>query len=168
METTTYPGIGSRARFANAAACTVLAICALALTACASGGAGGPGREVIRPTNAQTLATYSPAIRIGNLVFFSGQIGLRPGGEGLAGNIREETRQALENLRNLMNAAGVERDGLVKCTVFLADIRDYAAMNEVYAAFFQPEPAPARSAVGVAGLPAGARVEIECIAAVGD
>jgi 2-iminobutanoate/2-iminopropanoate deaminase len=134
----------------------------LLLPACAA--RGGPEREIIAPGNAQTLATYSPGIRAANLIFFSGQIGLRPGGAGLAGNIADETRQALDNLRNLMDAAGVGITDLLKCTVFLADIADYGAMNAVYAAFFEPEAAPARSAVGVAGLPAGARVEIECIA----
>jgi reactive intermediate/imine deaminase len=134
------------------------------LPACAS--RGPANRQIIAPGNAQTLATYSPAVRAGDLIFFSGQIGLRPGGEGLAGNIRDETRQSLDNLRALMSAANVGIRDLVKCTVFLADIRDYAVMNEVYAGFFEPDPAPARSAVGVAGLPAGARVEIECIASV--
>ncbi|HUF68720.1 MAG TPA: RidA family protein [Longimicrobiales bacterium] len=134
------------------------------LPACAS--RGPDNRQIIAPGNAQTLATYSPAVRAGDLIFFSGQIGLRPGGQGLAGNIRDETRQSLDNLRALMNAANVGIRNLVKCTVFLADIRDYEAMNEVYAGFFEPDPAPARSAVGVAGLPAGARVEIECIASV--
>jgi 2-iminobutanoate/2-iminopropanoate deaminase len=138
--------------------------CALSLSACASRAADS--RQIIAPGNARTLATYSPAIRAGDLVFFSGQIGLRSDGQGLAGNTRDETRQALENLRNLMDAADVDVRHLVKCTVFLADIRDYAQMNEVYAEFFEPDPAPARSAVGVAGLPAGARVEIECIASV--
>lgn len=137
---------------------------ALSLPACASRGADN--RQIIAPGNAETLATYSPAIRAGDLVFFSGQIGLRPNGQGLAGNVRDETRQALDNLRNLMDAADVDVRDLVKCTVFLADIRDYAQMNEVYADFFESGPAPARSAVGVAGLPAGARVEIECIASV--
>lgn len=140
---------------------TAIASATLA-TACASGGGGN--RQVIAPGNAQTLATYSPAVRAGTFIFFSGQIGLRPNGQGLAGNVQEETRQALRNLRNLMDAADVDVQDLVKCTVFLADIRDYATMNEEYAAFFDPHPAPARSAIGVAGLPAGARVEIECIA----
>jgi 2-iminobutanoate/2-iminopropanoate deaminase len=139
-------------------------MCATSLSACTS--RGPYNREVIAPGNAQTLATYSPAIRAGGFVFFSGQIGLRPNGQGLAGNIRDETRQALDNLRSLMDAADVHVRDLVKCTVFLADIRDYAQMNEVYAGFFAPDPAPARSAIGVAGLPAGARVEIECIASV--
>jgi len=145
----------------NAPPLTLLVIALLA-SACASGGGGN--REVIAPGNAQTLATYSPAVRAGTFIFFSGQIGLRPDGAGLAGNVRDETRQALRNLRNLMDAADVDVQDLVKCTVFLADIRDYATMNEEYAAFFDPNPAPARSAIGVAGLPAGARVEIECIA----
>lgn len=153
---------GARSARTNSLVTAVTA--ALVLSACASRRSMA-GRQIIRPVDAQTLATYSPAIRLGDLVFFSGQIGLRPGGQGLAGNTRDETEQALENLRSLMDAANVERADLVKCTVFLADIRDYGVMNEVYAAFFEPDPAPARSAVGVAGLPAGARVEIECIAA---
>lgn len=136
----------------------------LVLPACASRGADN--RQIIAPGNAQTLATYTPAIRVGDLIFFSGQIGMRPNGGGLAGNTRDETRQALANLRNLMNAADVDVRNLVKCTVFLADIRDYADMNEVYAEFFDGDPAPTRSAIGVAGLPAGARVEIECIASM--
>lgn len=143
--------------------------CGLALTcglaACASG--GGPAsarRQVIAPPGATRLATYSPAIRTGNLIFFSGVIGTRPGTrELIEGGIREETRQALENLSANMAAAGVGAGDLVKCTVFLADIRDYADMNEVYAEFFRNLDPPARSAVGVMGLPAGARVEVECI-----
>ncbi len=141
-----------------------IGVIVLVSSGCAS--RGSDDRVIIAPGNVRTLASYSPAIRAGDLVFFSGQIGLRPGGGGLAGNIREETSQALENLRDLMDAADVDVRDLVKCTVFLADIRDYEAMNEVYAEFFEPDPAPARSTIGVAGLPAGARVEIECIASL--
>lgn len=118
----------------------------------------------ITPGGASTLAAYTPAVRANGLIFFSGVIGLRPGTRELVeGGIREETRQALENLENVMDAAGVDRRDVVKCTVFLADIRDYEAMNEVYGRYFDRAP-PARSALGVAGLPLGARVEIECIA----
>ena len=147
------------------------ALLATAVTACASGGggSGGPRKQAITPPGATRLATYSTAVRTGNLIFFSGVIGTRPGTrELIEGGIREEVRQALDNLTANMAAASVAVEDLVKCTVFLADIRDYAAMNEVYAEFFRDTEAPARSAVGVMGLPAGARVEIECIAAASD
>src|SRR5690606_17959641 len=105
-----------------------------------------------------TLAPYSPAIRTGDLVFLSGQVGLRPGTRELAaGGVAGETEQALENVRAVLAAAGLTPADVVKCTVFLADMRDYGAMNEVYARFFDSAP-PARSAVGVNGLPLGARV----------
>jgi 2-iminobutanoate/2-iminopropanoate deaminase len=148
---------------------------ALALAACASGsgappaaaGGGGGGRQVYAPANApRQTPVYSPAVRVGNLVFFSGQIGSRPGGGGLPEGVQDQVRQALENLRNLLNTTGLAPKDLVKCTVFLADIRDYGAMNEIYGPFFAPDPPPARTALAVAGLPGGARVEIECIGAV--
>jgi reactive intermediate/imine deaminase len=135
----------------------------LLVVACASGGTD-TGREVIAPPGASTVAPYSPAVRAGTLVFLSGQIGIRPGTRELAaGGVAAETGQALENVRTLLSAAGLDPSDVVKCTVFLADIRDYDAMNAVYGRFFASEP-PARSAVGVSGLPLGARVEIECIA----
>lgn len=148
-----------------------LALLAALAAACASGGgtAGGPRKQAITPPGATRLATYSTAVRSGNLVFLSGVIGTRPGSRELVeGGIREEVRQALENLSGNLSAAGLAAADLIKCTVFLADIRDYAAMNEVYAAFFEGMDPPARSAVGVMGLPAGARVEVECIAAARD
>lgn len=134
----------------------------LALAACTS--ASGPRKQVLNSPGIARLAPYSSAIRSGDLIFFSGVIGSRPGGGLAEGGVQAETRQALENLSGVMSVAGVAKEDIVKCTVFLANIEDYAAMNEVYGAFFQPDP-PARSAVGVAGLPAGARVEIECLAA---
>jgi 2-iminobutanoate/2-iminopropanoate deaminase len=121
-------------------------------------------RDTINPPGASTLAPYSAAVRAGGLVFLSGQVGLRPGtSELVGGGIAAETRQALENVRGVLRAANLGLDDVVKCTVFLADMRDYAAMNDVYGDFFRADP-PARSAVGVNGLPLGARVEIECIA----
>lgn len=131
--------------------------------ACVPGGVN-EGIEPIRPGGAAPQGPYTPAVRANGFVFFSGVIGTVPGQRVLIeGGVQEETRQALENLERAMDAADVERGDVVKCTVFLADIRDYAAMNEVYGEFFRDAP-PARSAVGVSGLPAGARVEIECIA----
>ncbi len=137
------------------------------LVVCALGALAAPctaqERQVIRPAGTAPAAPYSPAVRVGNLVFLSGQIGIVPG-QGLApGGVEGETRQALENVRRLLEAAGTAMDRVVKCTVFLADIADYQAMNGVYRTFFPADP-PARSAVAVAGLPANARVEVECIA----
>jgi 2-iminobutanoate/2-iminopropanoate deaminase len=121
-------------------------------------------REVIAPPGTSTLAPYSPAIGAGGFVFLSGQVGLRPGTtELVAGGIAAETQQTLENVRTVLAAAGLEPGDLVRCTVFLADMAEYGPMNEVYGRFFTSAP-PARSAVGVAGLPLGARVEIECTA----
>ncbi len=127
--------------------------------------AGAQERQVIRPPGQAPAAPYSPAVRVGNLLFLSGQIGVVPGqGGGVApGGIDAQTRQALENVRRLLETAGSAMERVVKCTVFLADIADYQAMNAVYRTFFPTDP-PARSAVAVAGLPANALVEIECIA----
>jgi 2-iminobutanoate/2-iminopropanoate deaminase len=137
----------------------------LGASACASGGA--PGRQVIMPPNTTPAAPYSPGVRSGGFVFISGTLGTRPGTRELAqGGINAETRQALENLRTTLRAADLDFRDVVKCTVFLADIRDYDAMNTVYGEFFRDSP-PARSAVGVNGLPLSARVEIECIAFAG-
>lgn len=147
----------------------VVAALTLAAGGCASGGgstaAADAGIERITPGGGGARqAPYTPAVRAGGFVFFSGVIGSRPGGGGLAeGGIRGQTQQALENLENNMRAAGIERADLVKCTVFLANIADYGDMNQVYGPFFGNTP-PARSAIAVAGLPAGAAVEIECIA----
>jgi reactive intermediate/imine deaminase len=110
---------------------------------------------------------FSPAVRAGNLIFLSGQIAFLPGTRQLAsGGITGETRQVMENIRRVLEAAGSSFARVTKCTVFLADIADYAAMNEVYATYFPAEP-PARSAVAASGLAFGARVEIECIALAG-
>jgi len=158
-------GLAAGARAArNARAALRCIVPCVVLAACASGSATGPRRQILNAPDIARLAPYSSAIRTGNLVFFSGLIGSRPGGGLVEGGIREETRQALENLTAVLRVAGVSKEDVVKCTVFLADIRDYGTMNEVYGEYFRPEP-PARSAIGVAGLPAGARVEIECVAA---
>lgn len=141
---------------------SVLAL-AMSTGACVSGGGSSARREGIVPSGVQRPAFYTPAVRAGELIFFSGVIGTRQGGGLAPGGIEGETRQALQNLERALDAADVRRQDVVKCTVFLADIRDYDAMNAVYRDFFRNDP-PARSAVGVSGLPAGARVEIECIA----
>jgi 2-iminobutanoate/2-iminopropanoate deaminase len=108
-------------------------------------------------------APYSQAIRAGEFVFVSGQIGLRPGESELVGGIAEQTEQVFENLGAILGEAGSGLDRLVKTTVFLADFGDFQAMNEVYARYAGDTP-PARATVEVAGLPSGAKVEIEAVA----
>ena len=148
-------------------ACVIApSLAACSVTASRSGAAGeGVAREVVAPAGSSTLAPYSPAIRSGGFLFLSGQVGLRPGSRELVpGGITPETRQALDNVRTILAAAGLAPRDVVKCTVFLVDMAEYAAMNAVYGEFFATEP-PARSAVAVAALPLAARVEVECIAA---
>jgi len=123
-------------------------------------------RQIINLPSALTASLpFSSAVRTGNLLFLSGQIGTNATGL-VPGGIRAEVRQAMENIRTVLEASGSSMDRVVKCTVFLADMGDYAAMNEEYRAAF-PHGLPARSTVGVTGLAFGARAEIECIAAVG-
>lgn len=124
-------------------------------------------REVIASEGAPAaIGPYSQAIRAGMFFFASGSLGLDPEtGELTDGGVGAQTRQSLENLSAVLSAAGSSLDQVVKTTVFLADIDDYAAVNSVYAEFFTEEP-PARSAVQVAALPKAADVEIEVIALI--
>ena len=109
---------------------------------------------------------FSEAVRAGNLLFLSGQIGLVPGTMELTpGGIQPETRQTLQNIKATLEKYDSSMSRVIKCTVFLADIAEWAAMNEVYLEFF-PDQLPARSALGTSGLALGARTEIECIAAL--
>ena len=112
------------------------------------------------------IGPYSQAIRAGRLLFISGQIPLVPiSGVLVEGGIREQTRRVMRSLAAILAASDVSFDHVVRTTVFLADLRDFAEMNEVYASYFQ-EPAPARSTVQVAKLPKDARVEIDVIASL--
>ena len=121
-------------------------------------------RQVLHGPGEVPGLPFSSAVRVGDLLFLSGQIGNVPGTRQLAeGGITGQTRQALENIKAVLAFAGSSLDRAVKCTVFLADIQDFAAMNAVYATYFPNDP-PARSAVAAKGLAGGARVEIECIA----
>jgi 2-iminobutanoate/2-iminopropanoate deaminase len=110
-------------------------------------------------------APYSQAIRTGEFVYVSGQLGLKPDHAEIGGTIEEQTEQVFANLRAILEEAGTSLERLVKTTVFLADLGDFAAMNEVYARHVGAAP-PARSTVEVAALPSGAKVEIEAIASV--
>jgi 2-iminobutanoate/2-iminopropanoate deaminase len=112
----------------------------------------------------KAIGPYSQAIKVGNLVFASGQVPIVPAtGEFVEGGIQEQTRQALTNAQAILEEAGTSLKNVVKTTVFLSDMANFAAMNEVYAEFFA-QPYPARSAVAVKALPKGALVEVECIA----
>lgn len=121
--------------------------------------------NAISTTNAPAaIGPYSQAIKVGELVFVSGQLPIDPATGAFAeGGIKELTRQSLTNMKAILEEAGTSMANVVKTTVFLADMNDFAATNEVYAEFFAA-PFPARSAVAVKTLPKGALVEIECIA----
>ena len=122
-------------------------------------------QAVTTPGAPAAIGPYSQAIRSGDLVFVSGQIPLDPEtGRQVEGGIETETHRVLQNLRAILEAADSSLDCVLKTTVFLLDLGEFAAMNDVYRTYF-PDPAPARSTVQVAALPRGARVEIEVIAA---
>lgn len=124
---------------------------------------GGGGIEAVRPEGMSVVPVYSPVIRAGGFLFLAGSVGAAPG-EGLVeGGLEAETRQALANVGTLLEAAGATVDDLVRCNVYLADIDDYQAMNAIYGEWVGETP-PARTTVAVAGLPLGARVEVECTA----
>jgi reactive intermediate/imine deaminase len=117
-------------------------------------------------SNPDMQLPFSEAVRVGDMLYLSGKIGNIPGTRDLAeGGIAGETRQTLENIKATLEKHGSSMDEVVKCTVFLADIAEWAAMNEVYITYFPVNP-PARSALGSSGLALNSRVEIECFAAM--
>ncbi len=122
-------------------------------------------RTIIHTENApKAIGPYSQAIRVGDFVYTAGQVSIVPAtGDLIAGDIEAQTRQALDNLKAVLEAAGSGLDKVVKTTVFMTDLGDFTRMNGVYAEFF-PSQLPARSTVQVAALPKGAMVEIECVA----
>ena len=126
-------------------------------------------RERIHSDHAPAaIGPYSQGIRAGGVLYTAGQVGLDPAtGQLVEGDVRAQTRRALENLRSVLEAGGTSFLKVVKTTVFLANMGDFTAMNEVYAEYFAEGDPPARSTVAVAGLPRGALVEIECIALAG-
>jgi reactive intermediate/imine deaminase len=109
---------------------------------------------------------FSPAVRVGSMLYLAGQIGTDSTGQLVKGGIEAETRQTMRNIADVLAKTGSSMDRVVKCTAMLADMREWPAMNTIYATFF-PVNKPARSALGANGLALGARVEIECIAVVG-
>jgi len=115
------------------------------------------------PAAAPAIGPYSPAVAAGGLVFFSGQVPFDSTGAVVGETAAEQARQALGNLHHLIEAGAMTSHAIVKTTIFLTDMNDFAAVNEVYAEFFE-KPYPARSTVAVAALPKGVRVEIEAVA----
>jgi len=138
---------------------TAVCAAALLLAACAS----------VKP--AEYLSTtvgpprpFSPAVRVNGFLYLSGQIGTDSSGTIVPGGIQAETRQVMENIGAVLRRSGTSFDRVVKCTVFMTDMKEWGAMNEVYVTYFVADKRPARSALGANGLAVDAKVEIECIA----
>ena len=124
-----------------------------------------PEVKYIVPEGAAATLPFSPAVKVGHILYLSGQLGTDSTNKLVPGGIEAETRQTLTNIKKLLEANGSSMDRVVKCLVMLADIGEWARMNTVYVTFF-PTHRPARSAFGATGLALGARTEIECIATV--
>ena len=137
----------------------------LLLTACAAADAQ-PRPEVEHFRRPGSSAPFSPAVRVGDTLYLSGMIGARPDGT-LPEGIEAQARQTMDNVRTSLALAGRSLDNVVKCTVMLENMADWAAFNRVYVTYFRPERLPARSAFGADGLALGALVEVECIAYAG-
>lgn len=138
------------------------ALCCCLLAGCAPARPRAAAPEFLTPDGPPQYP-FSPAVRVGDLLYLSGQIGTDSTGRLVAGGVEAETRQTMENIRDVLARTGSSLDRVVKCTVMMADMREWPAMNAVYATYF-PRNRPARSAFGATGLALGARVEIECIA----
>jgi 2-iminobutanoate/2-iminopropanoate deaminase len=125
-------------------------------------------KQRVNTTNAPAaLGPYSQAIVLNGIVYTAGQVGIDPAaGKLVEGGIEEQTHQVLKNLTAVLEAAGTSLANVVKTTVFISDMANFAAMNGVYSQYFNADPPPARSTVQVAGLPVAAMVEIECVAAI--
>ena len=147
-------------------AALVIAFGAAALAGCATAPPQpAPPEFLTSPQGAALKLPFSEAVRAGGFLILSGQIGNRPGTRELApGGIGPESRQVMDNVKAALERHGASLDDVVKCTVFLADMAEWPAFNEVYATYFPSGRFPARSALGANGLALGARVELECVA----
>ena len=134
----------------------------LALAAAAAGALPALAAPVEYYPPANPRAPFSEAVRVGDLLLVSGQIGVRP---GQAGPFEDEARRAMDGVADVLKKHGASMDDVVKCTVLLTDMGRFAAFNGVYTSYFKPGRLPARTAMGVASLAAGAAVEVECWAA---
>lgn len=153
---------------------TAVAVIVLAFAASAASGTQ-KDKQHSKPQSAtveysSATATGNPrlsdVVRVGNMLYLSGKLGTESNGKLASGGIGPETKQALENIRAVLEKNGSSMDNVVKCTVMLADIKEWGDMNTVYDTFFKKERKPARSAFGTSGLVLGARVEIECVATI--
>jgi reactive intermediate/imine deaminase len=127
----------------------------------------GAAPEYLTSSKGPNTLPFSEAVKVDDTLYLSGQVGRAPGTQKIVpGGIKEETRQVMENIKTTLEAHGYSLTNLVKCTVMLADMSEWATFNEVYKTFFKDH-YPARSAFGTTGLAFGAKVEVECIAAVG-
>jgi 2-iminobutanoate/2-iminopropanoate deaminase len=151
-------------RYRRCASALVALVAVASLTACTHG--SSQTLEMEYYPSPQPGAVFAQAVRIGNILYLSGQIGTDANGKLVAGGIQAEARQALNNIRATTERFGSSLDRVAKCTVFLADIKDYADFNEIYASYFRVRK-PARSAMAASGLALGARVEIECMSVIG-
>ena len=138
----------------------LLLLAALAVAGCTHGHRTAPAPEYIA---GPAKRPFSDAVRVGRMLYLSGQLGTDSTGHLVAGGIQAETKQALENIKRVLEAHGSSMDRVVKCTAMLADIRDWPAMNEVYVTYFRTN-LPARSSFATAGLVMGGRIELECMA----
>jgi 2-iminobutanoate/2-iminopropanoate deaminase len=148
-----------------ASALALVALIAACATAQQAAAPAAPAAEYLTPFGPPTRP-FSPAVKVGNLIFLSGQIGTDASAQGalVPGGIEAETRQTLNNIKRTLEAVGSGMDRVVKCTVMMADMAEWERMNGVYRTFFPADRLPARSAFGATALALGARVEIECIA----
>ncbi|MES2178636.1 MAG: RidA family protein [Gemmatimonadota bacterium] len=142
----------------------MVSLTAMAPTVAAQAGAA-PAKdpEFLTPFG-KPVYPFSPAVRYGNLLYLSGQIGTDSTGKLVTGGIDAEARQTMNNIRDVLARVGSSLDRVVKCTVMIADMKEWPAFNAIYATYF-PNHFPARSALGANGLALGARVEVECLAA---
>ena len=143
-----------------------LLLCAVPCAASAQiGAASAP--EFLQPYG-PTTRPFSPAVRVGNMLYLAGQVGTGPSAAGsvVPGGIAAETKQVMLNIKDVLEKSGSDMEHVVKCTVFMADMKEWDAMNEVYRTFFSNGKFPARSAFGTSGLALNARLEIECMATV--
>lgn len=144
---------------------SALLLCSVGILAPALAAQDKPVLQYIVPAGAAATLPFSPAVRVGNMLYLAGQLGVDSTLKLAAGGIEAETRQALTNIRRELEANGSDMDHVVKCLVMLADIGEWGKMNGVYVTFF-PTHRPARSAFGATGLALGGRVEIECMAVI--
>jgi 2-iminobutanoate/2-iminopropanoate deaminase len=138
---------------------TIMGLLGMTLSACA----GARPAEYLT-TTVGPPRPFSPAVRVNGFLYLSGQIGTDSSGAVVPGGIQAETRQTMENIGAVLRRSGSSFDRVVKCTVFIADMNEWGAMNEVYVTYFAADKRPARSALGANGLALDAKVEIECIA----